>query len=100
MRLSSPTGTTEDVMTEVFLPEFHFPRDGCEVEVSGGKWSLSSESVDEDKTIQVLRWWHGEGEQWMKVKGVPGSRQAVGGGDEVGYLEQCAGGGGQRCAVM
>lgn len=100
-------------MTEVFLPEYHFPRDRCEVEVSGGKWSISSDAVDkgvasgsaavavvgDGSTIQVLRWWHGKDEQWVRVKGVPSSRQATREGDEVGYLEQCAPGQG-RCTLM
>lgn len=113
VRLNSESGTTEEVMTEIFLPEYHFPRDRCEVEVSSGKWSISSDAVDEGvssssaaaavvgdgSTIQVLRWRHGKGEQWISVKGVPSSRQATREGDEVGYLEQCAPGQG-RCALM
>lgn len=93
---------TEGKPTEIFLPEFHFPRDKCEVVVSGGKWSISN---DDDMVgtgqgtgmIQVLRWWHGKGEQTIKVQGVPNRVMGVVGEEEAGYLEQCQQ---SRCRVM
>jgi hypothetical protein len=56
------------------------------VEVSGGKWSISQENE-----LQVLKWWHMEGDQTLTVKGVVRkSGQPVGSTDEEeGYLEQC-----------
>jgi len=80
---------TEEVPTEVFLPEFHFPRDNTAVEVSSGRWTISVDDRD-GGLIQRLRWYHGVGKQNMKVKGVQ-RRQGMplGKEEEEGYLEQC-----------
>lgn len=89
LALECDSPTTEDTPTEIFLPEFHFPRDRTEVKVSGGKWTISFDGVDDAK-IQKLRWWHGEGSQKMTVKGVtrgPGLSSVN--DDENGYYEQC-----------
>lgn len=89
-RLLADKSTGEDRPTEIFLPEFHFPKDKCEVEVSGGKWSIGN--YEEDGGImQKLKWWHNEGEQWIKVTGVRNSLQntMAGGEEELGYLNQC-----------
>ncbi|KAI9772083.1 MAG: hypothetical protein M1840_001371 [Geoglossum simile] len=90
LSLTAQTPTPETTPTEIFLPDFHFPRGETGVEVSGGKWTISSEDrkgVD----VQVLRWWHGEGEQDIRVIGV--KRKAtcttVDGEDDEGYLDQC-----------
>lgn len=89
---------TEDVPTEIFLPEFHFPRDNTAVEVSSGKWTISVDDVDGGSLIQRLRWYHGAGEQSMKVKGVLRRQgMALGKEEEEGYLEQCRQSG---CSVM
>jgi Glycoside hydrolase family 5 C-terminal domain len=90
LSLTAPTPTLETAPTEIFLPDFHFPRSETGVEVSGGKWTISSEDwkgVD----VQVLRWWHGEGEQDIRVIGVKrkATYTTVGGEDDEGYLDQC-----------
>lgn len=79
------------------MPEFHFPKDRCKVEVSGGKWSIS-EAGDDHGLIQVLKWWHLEGEQQLKVTGVQRRQNmALGKEEEEGYLDQCQQ---SRCSVM
>ncbi|KAI6368061.1 hypothetical protein MCOR25_004745 [Pyricularia grisea] len=55
--------------TIVFLPEYHFPKDDCVVEVSSGKWEIGSDD-SEGALVQRFRWWHGEGDQSLKIKGV------------------------------
>lgn len=89
---------TKDVATEIFLPEFHFPREGSEVTVSGGKWTISVDDVN-GGLIQRLRWWHGEGAQRITVKGVTRRLGTFFGQDEEepGYLDQC---GQSKCGVM
>jgi hypothetical protein len=86
LTLSSTSPTEQDAPTEVFLPEWHYPSGSTSVEVSGGKWSISQENE-----LQILRWWHMEGDQTLTVKGVVRkSGQPVGATDEEeGYLEQC-----------
>lgn len=91
-------GTTEDAPTEVFLPEYHFPRDNLTTEVSTGKWTISVDDAD-GGTIQRLRWWHDGGKQSLKVQGVKRRLGASLGQEEEapGYLEQCRQSG---CALM
>ena len=97
LALECDSPTTEDAPTEIFLPEFHFPRDHTEVTVSGGKWTIDLDGVD-DAMIQKLCWWHGEGSQQMTVKGVARASGASStGDDENGYYEQCQP---SKCAVM
>ena len=87
LALESNAVATEDVPTEIFLPEFHFPQDNVGVEVSSGKWTIS---VDDGGLIQRLRWIHGAGKQNLKVKGVQRKQgMALGNEEEEGYLEQC-----------
>lgn len=97
LSLSAPSSTSEDAPTTAFLPEFHFPSGQASVEVSGGKWTISSD--DSSGVVQqVLRWWHAEGDQTITVKGVvrkPGS--ALGTDEDEGYLQQCQR---ENCAVM
>jgi hypothetical protein len=94
MSITATSPAEQDAPTEVFLPEWHFPSTNTTVEVSGGKWSISSE-----EDVQRLRWWHMEGDQTITVKGVVRKQGAAVGGleEEEGYLEQC-----QRttCALM
>jgi hypothetical protein len=100
LNLTAPSSTSEHVPTIVFLPEFHFPSGQTQVEVSGGKWTITA---DEDEAnggtrMQMLRWWHAEGEQTISVKGVvrkPGA--LVGTEEDEGYLAQCQR---QNCGVM
>lgn len=49
--------------TEIFVPLYHFPRDKLNVEISDGRWTYENET-------QTLLWWHGEGEQTLKITGV------------------------------
>jgi hypothetical protein len=57
--------------TEIFLPEFHFPADATQVEVSSGRWTISIDGADSGRgLVQRLRWWHGPGDQNIKVTGV------------------------------
>lgn len=89
LALESKNVATEDVPTEVFLPEFHFPRDNVDVEVTSGKWTISVDDTD-GGLIQRLRWIHGAGKQNLKVKGVQRRQgMALGKEEEEGYLEQC-----------
>ena len=97
LSLSAPSSTAEDVPTVCYLPEFHFPSGQTTVEVSGGKWTISSEE-DSGAIRQLLRWWHNEGDQSMTVKGVVRKAGSVLGTEEdEGYLQQCQK---QNCLVM
>jgi hypothetical protein len=102
MRLSAYGPAPENAPTEIFLPEFHFPRERCEVEVSGGKWSIGTQGEEVGGAaggagIQVLKWWHGMGEQRLRVRGVQIRASMLGREDEEGYLDQCQQ---SRCTVM
>lgn len=101
--LSASSPTPQDLPTEVFLPSFHFPRQQTQVEVSGGKWTISIDANQggEETAQQVFKWWHGEGEQKVTVRGV---RRQRGGGSveeaaEEGYLQQYLDMG-KQCSVM
>ena len=65
--------------------------------VSGGRWSISSHGGESGSMIQVLKWWHREGEQMLKVTGVRSASQAILASEEEGYLEQCQQ---SKCTVM
>ena len=54
------------------MPYLHFPRDATTAEVSDGKWDIKGETF-EGVDIQILRWWHAEGEQKLRVRGVAAS---------------------------
>ena len=89
LSIAASSVATEEVPTEIFLPEFHFPRDNVSVEVSSGEWTISVDDMD-GGMIQRLRWMHGSGEQSLKVKGVQRRQgMALGKEEEEGYLEQC-----------
>jgi hypothetical protein len=84
----------EETPTEIFLPEYHFPRQITRVEVTTGKWSISVDEADCGMgLVQRLRWWHGTGEQRITVRGIKRKLGAASGGDEAeeedGYLEHC-----------
>lgn len=97
LRLHAHKAGSEETPTEIFLPEFHFPKDKCDVEVSGGKWTISTDDED-GGMIQKLRWWHMEGEQFIKVKGVQRRQNMrLGKEEEEGYLDQCQQ---TKCTVM
>ena len=94
----SPNGTTENTATEIFLPEFHFPRERTEVEVSDGKWTIAVDDTH-GAGLQRLFWWHGEGKQSITVRGVK-RQQGVSPRkeeEESGYWQQCRQNG---CHVM
>lgn len=103
LKLKAPKIASSDAPTVVVLPEYHFPRDGCVVEVSSGKWEVSA---DEEETVLVqrLRWWHGEGEQVLRVEGAVrkvGNTNVVGERtEEEGYYEQCNQGTWGNCVLM
>lgn len=90
LSLTAPSATPEDAPTEIYLPDFHFPRQHTVVAVSGGKWAVEGGEAEGGCSTQLLRWWHSEGEQDIKVTG---SKRKVGelveGSEDDGYLEQC-----------
>jgi hypothetical protein len=97
LRLRAQKAGSEDTPTEVFLPEYHFPKDRCEVQVSSGKWSISTDDF-EGVMVHKLSWWHVEGEHSLKVTGVQRRLNvALGKEDEEGYLDQCQQ---SKCNVM
>ncbi|RDW68003.1 (trans)glycosidase-4 [Coleophoma cylindrospora] len=97
MKLFAAKSGVEDTPTEIFLPEFHFPKDKCEVEVTSGKWSISTDDSD-GGIIQKLRWWHVEGEHSIKITGVQRRQNmALGKEEEEGYLDQCQQ---TKCSIM
>jgi hypothetical protein len=96
-KIQAHESTSEEKPTEIFLPEFHFPKDKCKVEVSSGKWTISIDDTD-GGMIQRLRWWHVEGEHTIKVTGVMRRQNmALGKEEEEGYLDQCQQ---SKCSVM
>ena len=95
LAIECKAAATEDVQTEIFLPEFHFPRNNTSVEVSSGKWTISVDDVD-GGTVQRLRWQHGTGKQNMMVKGVRRRQgMALGKEEEEGYYDKLS-----KCALM
>ncbi|KAH8668412.1 putative glycosyl hydrolase [Xylariales sp. PMI_506] len=103
LNINGAKAPSQDQPTTVFLPDFHFPRDQCTVEVSGGKWEISTD--DEDRAwVQKLRWWHAEGEQSLRVTGLVRPHNTLNGSaEEAGYLEQCQTSYGidvGRCSIM
>ena len=87
--LDADAATKDDSPTEIFLPDYHFPPTNTNVEVSGGKWRIDADSID-GETMQMLRWWHGAGEQKITVKGAKRKMQeALDPDEDVGYLEHC-----------
>lgn len=98
LSLYSPKQHSSDAPTVLFLPEIHFPRDGCVVEVSGGKWEIA----EDDGDVQQLKWWHGTGEQDIKIVGVVRKADGHGGSgeEEAGYYDQVSNWLGNGCSVM
>lgn len=87
LKVQSPTPATE-TPSVIFLPEYHFPKDVSVVEVSSGKWEISSDD-EETVMLQKLRWWHGQGEQTLKITGLARKYNFVEGvTEEGGYYEQ------------
>lgn len=98
MTLTAKTATPSEAPTEIYLPEFHFPESGTVIAVSGGKWKIDYQDI---KTIKLplLRWWHAEGEQSIKIEGIKrkAGELASASSDDVTYLEQCQRG---DCLIM
>lgn len=96
VKIQASKPARDDAPTILFLPDYHFPKDHCEVAVSSGKWEISSDET-EGPLLQRLRWWHGDGEQSIKVSGMVRKHNVPQGTEEeAGYLEQCQ----SNCSVM
>ncbi|KAI7976146.1 hypothetical protein EIK77_001999 [Talaromyces pinophilus] len=88
--------TIQEGPTEIYLPEFHFPAVEISITVSGGKWTIENRE-EGSYSFQVLKWWHGEGDQDIKVQGI--KRKASGlivSPEDESYLDQCQ----RNCSVM
>ena len=68
LQLNSDGDSKLEAATEIFLPDYHFPPDFTEIEISGGKWKLETKSTQLGP-YHILKWWHPEGEQSLKVTG-------------------------------
>lgn len=89
LKLNAPKSTGQDAPTVVFLPEYHFPKDLCDVQVSAGKWEISHDE-DEGTMLQRLKWWHPADEQELQIIGLVRKYNVPqGSAEEAGYLEQC-----------
>ena len=84
LSLQCSEATTETALTEVFLPDFHFPPGTTHIEISSGKWT-----IDSDSGRQILKWTHDKGNQNLTVKGVLRAQGALSTNGEPSYLEQC-----------
>lgn len=97
LKIVAHGAATEEQTTEISLPEFHFPKDKCEVEVTSGKWTIRVDDAG-DGLIQRLKWWHLEGDQTIKVTGLRRRQTTMlGVDDDESYLEQCQE---SKCSVM
>lgn len=88
--------TSQEAPTEIYLPEFHFPAAEISVAVSGGKWAIENRE-ESSYSFQVLKWWHGEGDQDITIQGI--KRKASGlivNPEEDSYLDQCQ----NNCSMM
>ncbi|KAF8476048.1 glycoside hydrolase superfamily [Kalaharituber pfeilii] len=63
LKLDAAESTQENAPTEIFVPPLHFPKNLMTVKVSGGKYEY-------DEQTRILKWWHNEGEQSIKIVGV------------------------------
>ena len=80
----APTPTDEKAPTEIFLPDYHFPRNGISVDVSSGRWQVSNDDAYAG-FAQRLKWWHQKGSQTIRVKRVLQQEEEA----RESYLEQC-----------
>lgn len=97
LKLTASSATPEDLPTEVFLPEYHFPQGNVNVNVSGGKWTISVDEA-EDAPVQKFRWWHAAGDQNVTIKGIKRrSGKVMNPEEEDGYLDQYRE---RMCAIM
>ncbi|RPB23048.1 glycoside hydrolase [Terfezia boudieri ATCC MYA-4762] len=63
LKLEAGQSTQESSPTEIFVPPLHFPKDQMSVTTSGGKWEYNEQT-------RILKWWHNEAEQSIKIVGV------------------------------
>lgn len=98
MALEAERVADRDAPTTLSLPEHHFPKDACTVEVSSGKWEISSDE-EEGPLVQRLKWWHGDGTQRIRVTGLVRRYNAGEEEEEVGYYDALGRGFG-NCGVM
>ncbi|KAH8880335.1 glycoside hydrolase [Thozetella sp. PMI_491] len=99
LAIEAPHAADPAAPTIVFLPDYHYPKDACTVEVSSGKWEISSDD-EEVAVVQRLTWWHGQDKQTLKVTGVIKTHNlGEPGPEDVGYYEQCNQGA-TNCTVM
>lgn len=95
MSVSAKTRASTDAPTEIFLPEFHFPKGSTQIEVTSGKYEIVDEKDDQDKgNVQRLRWWNGAGEQKIEIQGI---KHKIGAKLDEGYIDHCHQ---QKCQVM
>ncbi|KAK4218389.1 glycoside hydrolase [Rhypophila decipiens] len=99
LTIEAPKVADTDAPTIVFLPDYHFPKDACLVEVSSGKWEISSDE-EETALVQRLRWWHGEGQQNLRITGTIKTHNTGEGAENDGYYEQCNQGTWANCILM
>ena len=98
MSLTAKAATAFDAPTEIYLPEVHFPKRNTVITASGGRWEIGYQEIQTVK-FQLLRWWHGEGEQNVKIEGLKRQdglflRPSE---EDISYLEQCQRG---QCVLM
>ena len=87
--LKADKSTSEDLYTEMYLPDFHFPQEKTTVKVTSGKWMMETHDVN-GEGMQTLKWWHHQGEQSITVRGVKRKLGVVSDNveeDEAGYYE-------------
>jgi hypothetical protein len=98
LALRATKAASEEAPTEIFLPTTHFAASQTVISVSSGKFVIQSE----DKApfnVQRLQWWHGQGEQHIKIQGAKRKANKVspsGMGPDL-YSERCQKG---SCVVM
>ncbi|KAF4126032.1 Glycoside hydrolase family 5 [Geosmithia morbida] len=102
LKVDAPKPAGDDAPTTIFLPEFHFPKDISEVNVSEGRWEIASdEGEGEGIVLQKLRWWHPQGEQSLEITGLARKHNVPAGStDDATYLEQCQDSYTSSCTVM
>ncbi|KAF2007984.1 glycoside hydrolase family 5 protein [Amniculicola lignicola CBS 123094] len=97
LALKAPGPTKEDAPTVVYLPQFHFPAGQTDIQISSGKWTISTEDAN-GAAMQILKWYHAGGDQTLMVKGVVRKQgAALGVEEDEGYLRQCQR---QACTMM
>ncbi|KAK9446877.1 glycoside hydrolase superfamily [Limtongia smithiae] len=70
MDIDATEDRAEDLPTEIHVPDFHFPNGDLVVEISTGRWEL-------DHQAQLLRWWHMDGRQSIRIIGICGEQRVV-----------------------